>query len=179
MNYSIMRLILADQRRLIALVLVLAVCSLLSWIILLWPVRQLLDIRQASWAGKRRLLQQASSEQLPDQAAVEQRWAALPQRHELPSIIGQFYNYADKSGVTLAALAYKHQPLAQDGVTACTITCGTSGSYASLKRFLSSLTGLPGMSVIERISITAGGPDQQQLTLDVQIVVHLRGGGRP
>ncbi len=173
------RLIATEHRSILTLVAVLAIACLALWFYLLVPRQHRLTALQADWAAKRRQLMQSEGARPTDRAAIDRLWASLPQRHDLPRILGQLYDLAGLSHAAVTVLDYKPGSNGIDGLTTYNLHCSVSGRYPALKRFLFELHRLPGLATITGISITADGPLQEQAVLDTQLEVHLRSGATP
>lgn len=179
MNRDIVRLILAEQLRLLILLATLGTGCLLLWFYLLGPQHHQLTARQADWTAKRRSAIMTAGTHSPNRATLEKLWAALPERHELPRILGQLYDMAGMQEVAITALSYKPQATSVEGLIAYTLRCTASGRYAALKRFLAELHQLHGIGTVDSVSFSNSDPLQERISLETQITVHLRSGATP
>lgn len=179
MNRTVLTLIIKEQRRLLIMLAVLGGACLLLWLYLLGPRRQELLARQTEWTAKRRLVAQQVAGAPSDRAALDKLWASLPERNELPRILGQLYDIAGISDVSVTALSYKPHATPAEGLTAYALKCTASGRYGALKRFMAEVQHLPGTTTVDSISLTSKDPFTEMVTLEMLISLHLRNGAAP
>lgn len=179
MNHTVLPLIIKEQRRLLILFAILSGCCLLLWLYLLGPRHKELQERQAEWTAKRRHVPQKVSGSASDRTTLDKLWASLPERNELPRILGQLYDIAGTSEVSITALSYKPLGSSADGLIAYTLKCSARGRYDALKRFVAQVQHLSVTATVDTISLTSKDPFAEMVTLETQISLHLRDGTAP
>lgn len=167
------------ENRLLFIVLLLAalLCSVL-WYATFRQSSQLAQ-QQSEWNKKRRQAapraeaERASNYQR-DREQLQQLYATIPYRHEFPRVISEILDFMALHGATPDTMSYKVRKTDLNGLLAYTMTCSASGSYPGLKRLISDLERLDGISTLDSISFTTPDAALEKVVLDLQLTIYLQ-----
>ena len=160
-----------DQNRsaLVILIFLLAACLLLFIV-----HDQLLDPKVARLQQKKLDLQQELRERqqqeseagLPLSAAeridkdLQRFYQLIPAKQSFSEFIGDLFAAAQQAGLTITAINYQPEPIAEMNLLKYALSFSVSGGYPQLKHFIYQLENSPRILIIDRISLSGSNNAQ-------------------
>lgn len=183
MTGGLMQQVFKEHRRLLAVVLLLAVSSGLFWICLLVPQQRQRDELHAAWTEKRARAhdpENARSVRVyrSNEHALQKLFAAVPAQSELPRVLGQLTDVAALHEANIMSMSYKPIPSSVNGLLGYTLVASVQGEYGALKRVLSDIQALHDLAYVDSVSIAAPDPQANQAVLEARLVLYLRQEGK-
>lgn len=172
-----------EHRRLLAVVLLLAVSSGVLWIFLLVPQQRQRDELHAAWTEKRAQAHDPDNARSvrvyrSNEQAMQNLFAAVPAQSELPRVLGQLTDVAALHEATIMSMSYKPMPSSVNGLLGYTLLVSVKGGYPAIKRVLSDIQALYDLAYVDSISIAGPDPQANQVILEARLVLYLRQEGK-
>lgn len=164
---------LRENRFLLTTALFCCLACVTVWSSVLLKARQL-ERHQESWNAARKQVQGHGLPQNREHDRVNTLLASLPATHELPRLIEKLHRLAGQSGATLESLHYKPATSVLSGISTYSLHLSADGRYPALKRLLSALERLEGITVLESAKLSRTDLAVTETTLDAQLTFYLR-----
>lgn len=182
MRKELLYRVLRENRLLLsATLLLLMLCGAIWYLTLRQGL--LLQQQQSSWNSKRRQAAaraetHLTSQYLRDKDQIRHLYMTIPYRHEFPRVISEIMDIIALHDATPGPMLYTPAKTDLDGVIAYDMHCSATGEYPDLKRLISDLERLDGISTLNTCSFSNPDPAFGKAVLDLQLTVYLRE-GRP
>lgn len=104
---------------------------------------------------------------------LEKLRGIIPAKRDFPAILEGIMESASSCGVVMGPVAYKATVLKERKLLAYDLSLSVTGSYGSVKVFLTDLQILEGLSTVDSLALTADDPYAEKVTMDARLTVYL------
>jgi type IV pilus assembly protein PilO len=109
-------------------------------------------------------------------ADLETLKARIPEKKEFARVLSDLIEAAASSNVAVGGITYKPVQFKEENLLSYQLTLSVNGSYAAVKSFLSDLQSNQGLLVVEPVSFTNSDPLVENVVMNLNITIYLRGG---
>jgi Tfp pilus assembly protein PilO len=179
MNYEMVRDMIAARRNAFAFLAFLAVLNLALLLYLsIWQKPELAKA-QSDWFAQREAA--ASGQSVGTVASYQNglRDLGLFQERLIPKknfagFLSQLFETAKSNTLSIKGITYKPTVIGGEKMVSYVISFTVSGKYASLKSFISDLSGYREMVTLDSLSLNSSSPTEESVDLKVQITAYLK-----
>lgn len=177
MNKGIIKEILRTYSRILLILIILLLLNIALVMLLNLYLKPKLETLQNDWFTRRKvagtILDRGSAFEAGTADMVKWR-AAIPPRKDLARVVGEIFETARSSSLSIGAITYKPEQIKSEKLLAYVLDLTVTGKYAAVKSFIGDIGRLKDIVAIDAISLNNPKLTEEMVSLKLNVTIYLQ-----